>query len=62
MTLDELNEIEKDLRKAEAKFPNDYSTAKAFQLAAALRPLLTPKETQNQMEIRTRTPTPKAAQ
>ena len=40
MTLQELDQIEDDLRKIDATFPNDYATAKAFELAAELRPFL----------------------
>jgi len=40
LTLEELDQIEDDLRKIDAKFPNDYATAKAFELATELRPFL----------------------
>ena len=41
MTLQELDQIEDDLRNIDAKFPNDYATAKAFELANELRAFLT---------------------
>jgi len=53
MTLTELDQIENDLRKVDAKFPGDYSTAKAMELAAALRKLITPTETPTQMATTT---------
>lgn len=43
MTPQELNDIEADLKKYESKFPNDYGAAKAYELIAALRPLLGPQ-------------------
>jgi hypothetical protein len=46
MTIEELNQIEDDLRKIEAIFPNDYSTMKAFELIAELRRLITHAEAQ----------------
>jgi hypothetical protein len=50
MTLAELDQIENDLRKHEAKFPNGYGTMKALELVNVLRPLVTPKETQTEKE------------
>jgi hypothetical protein len=41
LTLEQLDQIEDDLRKIDEKFPNDYATAKAFELATELRPFLT---------------------
>jgi arginyl-tRNA synthetase len=51
MTLAELDQIECDLKRVEAKFPGDYSTAKAMELANALRQLITTTATQMQKAI-----------
>jgi hypothetical protein len=40
MTIDELNQIESDLKKVEAAFPRDYGTVTALELAAEVRRLM----------------------
>jgi hypothetical protein len=40
MTLDELNQIENDLKMVDRAFPQDYSTATALELVAEVRKLL----------------------
>jgi hypothetical protein len=48
MTLDELDQIEIDLRKVDRLFPDDYSTAVAFELAAEVRKFLTQTQSESQ--------------
>jgi hypothetical protein len=48
MTLDQLDQIEIDLKKVDRIFPEDYSTAVALELVAELRKFLTPIQSESQ--------------
>ena len=53
MTLDELNQIENDLKKVDRAFPQDYSTATALELVAEVRALLLSPQIQSESPQKT---------